>query len=124
MPIHVRFEGEIVVLSNVGRMMNDPRYFDAGQEVRDLLAEGSRSFIIDFRGVGEPGAPLLGILMTITRAIRKEKGEVVLAGLRQDMLKYLDEMRMEDFWEVFRSVGEAKGHFNRHRDAGDDAGRD
>jgi anti-sigma B factor antagonist len=113
MPLHVRFDGDIAILSNVGRMMNDPRYFDAGREVRDLLSEGFRAFVIELRGVGETGSPLLGLLMTVTRQIRQHGGEVVLAGVSRSMEKFLDEMRMEEFWDVFRSVEEAKGHFVR-----------
>jgi anti-sigma B factor antagonist len=111
MPLHFRCDGEIAILSNVGRLMNDPRYFDAGQQVKELLSEGFRTFIIELRGVGETGSPLLGLLMTMTRQIRKDGGEVVLAGVSRSMEKFLDEMRMEEFWDVFRSVEEAKWHF-------------
>jgi anti-anti-sigma regulatory factor len=118
MPIHVRFDGDIAILSNVGRVMNDPRYVDAGREVRDLLSQGFRSFVIELRGVGEPGSPLLGLLVTITRQVRKEGGEVVLAGVSREVEKFLIEMRMEEFWDVFHNVEEAKGHFIRRDDAG------
>jgi anti-anti-sigma factor len=117
MPLHIRFDGDIAILSNIGRLMNDPRYFDAGQEVRDLLSEGFRNFVIELRGVGETGSPLLGLLMTMTRQIRQHGGEVVLAGVSRSMEKFLDEMRMEEFWDVFRNVEEAKGHFVRQNDS-------
>jgi anti-anti-sigma regulatory factor len=110
MPIHVRFDGDVVVLSNLGRTMNDPRYFDAGREVRELLSDGFRSFVLELRGVRDPGPPFLGLLVTITRQSRKEGGEIVLAGMGRDVEKLLDEMRMEDHWDVYRNVEEAKGH--------------
>ena len=113
MPLHVRFDDDIAILSNVGRLMNDPRYFDAGREVADLLAQGFRAFIIELRGVGETGAPLLGLLMTMTRQIRQLGGDVVLAGVSRSMEKFLDEMRMDEFWEIYRGVGDAMGHFSR-----------
>src|SRR4051812_38150937 len=93
--------------------MNDPRYSDAGLVVRELLAEGARAFVIELRGVGETGAPLLGVLMTMTREIRRQGGEVVLAGLNRGMEKFLEEMQMDEFWDVYRNVGEAKEHFVR-----------
>src|SRR4051812_26080447 len=80
MPLHVRFVDDVAILSNLGRLMNDPRYSDAGRVVADLLSEGFRAFVIELRGVGETGAPLLGVLMTMTRQIRQEGGEIVLAG--------------------------------------------
>ena len=90
MPLQVRFDGDVAILSNVGRTMNDPRYFDAGQEVRDLLAQGFRSFVIELGRVNDPGSPLLGLLMTMPRQIRKEGGEIVLVGMSRDMEKYLE----------------------------------
>jgi anti-sigma B factor antagonist len=117
MPLHIRCDGDIAILSNVGRLMNDPRYVDAGRQVRDLLAEGFRAFVIELRGVGETGSPLLGLLMTMTRQIRRDGGEVVLAGVSRSMETFLDEMRMEEFWDVFRSVEEAMGHFVGQNDA-------
>jgi hypothetical protein len=113
MPLHIRFDGPIAILSNVGRMMNDPRHFDAGREVRELVAQGSRCFIIELREVGETGPPLLGLLMTMTREIRRNGGEVVLAGLSRSLEKYLGEMQMEEYWEVYRNVEEAKRHLAR-----------
>jgi hypothetical protein len=111
MPIHVRFEGDVAILSNVGRSMNDPRYLDAGQEVRELLSQGCRSFVVELSGIHAPGPPLLGVLMTVTRQVRKERGEVVLANLSRDMKTFLDEMRLEEFWDVYRDVAQATGHY-------------
>jgi anti-anti-sigma regulatory factor len=116
MPLHARFDGDIVVLCNVGRGMNDPRYVDAGHEVRGLLDDGFRRFVIELRNVGETGPPLLGLLMTMTRQIRQRGGEVVLAGLSRSMKDLLVEMRMEEYWEVFRGVREAVEDFRRRGD--------
>lgn len=113
MPLHARFDGDIVILSNWGRSMNDPRYVDARLEVQDLLDEGCRKFIVELRGIGETGPPLLGLLMTVTRLIHRHRGEVVLAGLSRSMEHFLDEMYLEDYWDVFQNVREAEAFFRR-----------
>ena len=113
MPLQVRIEGDVAILSNVGRSMNDPRYPDAGKEVAALLDEGLTRFIGELRGVGEVGPPLLGLLMTITRLIRGRGGELVLAGVGRTLERYLEEMMMEEYWEMFRDVHEARTHFAR-----------
>lgn len=113
MPLHIRFDGEIAVLSNLGRSMNDPRYPDAGREVAGLVDEGYRKFILELRDVGEVGPPLLGLLMTITRRVRGRGGEVVLAALSRALVRYFEEMLLEDYWEMFRDVDEAGGYFTR-----------
>ena len=47
-----------------------------------------------------------------------EGGEIVLVGLSRNVEKFLDEMRMEEFWEVFHNVEEAKGHLIGQTDSG------
>ena len=53
--------------------------------------------------------------MTITREIRAAKGEAVLAHPSRDVEKYLAMMQLDDYWDVFGTVEEAKGFF-RHNE--------
>ncbi len=116
MPVHIRFDGDVVVLSNFARLMNDPRYVDAAREVGEMIEQGSRQFVIDLTGFRETGASFLGVLMTITRRIRQGHGEAVLAHPSREMEQFLlGEMQMEEFWDIFPSVAEAVA-FYRDRD--------
>ena len=45
--MNVRFEGDVTVLSNFGRLVNDPRHFDAARDLGMLLDEGHRLFVLD-----------------------------------------------------------------------------
>jgi anti-sigma B factor antagonist len=112
MPVHVRFGGSVVVLSNFGGLMNDPRHFDAIRDVQDLLDQGHRDFVLELRGIGELGPGGLGVLVTITRLVRRHDGEVVLARPSRSMEKLIDEMQMDTYWEVFPSVEEAAASFD------------
>ena len=108
MPLNVRFDGDVVILSNFARLMNDPRYVDASRDLGDLLEGGSRQFVIDLTGVRETGASFLGLLMTLTRRIRQQRGEVVLAHPSREMEAFLlGEMQMEEYWDILPSVQEA-----------------
>jgi anti-anti-sigma regulatory factor len=108
MSVNVRFDGDVVVLSNFARLMNDPRYVDASRDLGDLLERGSRQFVIDLTGVRETGASFLGLLMTLTRRIRQQRGEVVLAHPSREMEAFLlGEMQMEEYWDILPSVQEA-----------------
>jgi len=107
MAINVRFAGEVAVLSNFARLMNDPRHFDAGRDVRELIDGGCRRFVLEMGNVRETGATVLGLMMTLTRQIHAARGEVVLANVEKAMEKYLDEMRMDDYWDVFDDAEEA-----------------
>src|SRR5579871_4445680 len=116
MAMNVRIDGGLAVLSNIGRLMNDPRHFDAGREVEDLLNEGVRAFVIELREVGSLGPSGLGLLTTITRAVRRDGGELVLAGVRPALAKYVEEMGMDTYWDVFTDVDDARAFFLRRGD--------
>jgi anti-sigma B factor antagonist len=107
MPINVRIDGPVAILSNISRLMNDPRHFDAIKEVDELIEQGLRSFIIELREVGTIGSAGLGLLTTITREIRRNGGEVALASVRPALERYLEEMRMDTYWDVHENVEEA-----------------
>lgn len=116
MALHARIDGEVVVLSGLARLMNDPRYTSAVLEIDDLLDQGYRSYVLELRDVRETGAPMLGVLMTLTRHIRNSGGEILLAHPSRSVASLLAEMDMEEFWDVFGNVSEAVGFF-RHRGA-------
>ncbi len=117
MPLNVRFDGDVVVLSNFARLMNDPRYVDAVRDLGDLLDQGATKFVIDLTGVRETGASFLGLLMTLTRRIRQERAEAILANPRREMTAFLiDEMQMEEYWDIFPSIEEAVEFYRRGTD--------
>ena len=120
MAINVRFDGEVAVLSNIGRLMNDPRHFDAARDVGELLDQGYRGFVLEVGGVRETGATVLGLLTTLTRQVRRDGGEAVLANVTPPMEKYLDTMRMDAYWDVFDDAEQA-ADFLRRRGLGKSA---
>jgi anti-anti-sigma factor len=114
MPINMRVDGDVAVLSNFARLMNDPRYVDASRDVDDMLDQGLRNYVIALAGVHETGASFLGVLVTITREIRRRGGEVVVAHPSRDVEKYLNTMQMDEYWDVFASVEDAVRFFDGH----------
>ncbi len=108
MVVNGRIDGDVAVLSNFGGLLNDPRHFDAGRDVRDLLDRGVRKFILEMANIREMGTTSLGLMVTLTRQIRKEGGQVVLARPGRVVVDYIEAMRMDDYWDVAASVEEAK----------------
>jgi anti-sigma B factor antagonist len=113
MPLNVRIDGDVAILSNFGRLLNDPRYFDAGRDVKELLVQGYRKFVLELGGVKEMGATALGLLTTLTRQIRQHGGEAVLAHMNRDTENYINMMQMDSYWDFFAGVEEAKDFFRR-----------
>ncbi len=116
MPVNIMIEGDVVILSNFNRLMNDPRYIDAGRDIQELLEQGRKKFVLDLGGVRETGSSFLGLLMTITRRIQRRGGEVVLGHLSRQVEELLETMQMEDFWDVFPSVDAAIESFRHEPD--------
>jgi anti-anti-sigma factor len=111
MPMNIWEANGVVVLSNFARLMNDPRHFDAGRDLREYLDRGDRAFVLDLTGLRDLGSSVLGLLTTLTRQIRTEGGEAVLANVSPATEKSLDEMRMDIYWDVFPSIDEAAASF-------------
>ncbi len=115
MVLNARIEGDVVVLSNFGGLLNDPRHFEAGRDVRGLLDQGYRKFILEMANIRDLGDTALGLLMTLTRQIRQAKGgEIVLARPGKGVLAFLAEMQMEEYWTIFGTVEEAMKMFRRN----------
>ncbi len=109
--IHVTTDGDVVILGNFGRLMNDPRHVDAARDVRQLLEDGRRGFVLDLKNLREIGDAGLGLLTTITRLIRQYDGEAVLANVHKETERFLDEMRMDAYWEIFERDRDAVNYF-------------
>jgi|SRR5579883_1610165 len=118
MPINVRVDGDVVILSNIGRLMNDPRYVDAGRDVKELLDQGHCLFILELAGVRETGTTVIGLLTTLTRQVRQRGGELVLAKVGPALEEFIEAMRMDTYWDLFASVDEAKEYLLRSRGIG------
>lgn len=111
MALNIRLQDDVAIVSNFARLMNDPRYTSADLDVRRLAAEGFRKFVFELANVNETGDAFLGLLMTLTRSIRRAKGEVVLAHPSRGLSKTLEAMQLQDFWDVFPSVDAAREFF-------------
>jgi anti-sigma B factor antagonist len=113
MPLNIRVDGDIVIMSNFGRLMNDPRYIDASRDTSDFLEQGFTKFILDLGGFRETGTSFLGLLMTMTRRIRQHGAEAVLARLAPDTERFMSDMQLDDYWDIFKTVEEASRFFRR-----------
>jgi anti-anti-sigma factor len=111
MPLNIRVDDDIAIMSNFERLMGDPRYVDAPRDATALLDQGFKKFILDLGGVRETGSGFLALLLTITRRIRQDGGEAVIAHAAPSVEKVLYDMRLDDYWDIFKDVEEASEFF-------------
>jgi anti-anti-sigma regulatory factor len=112
--MQVRMDGDVAVLSGVGPLMNDPRYPSAAGDLKELLEVGCRRFVLEASDIREAGSPLLGLLLTLTREVRHWRGELVLARPSRALRGAMEEMQLEEYWDVFETVDDALAFFRRH----------
>jgi anti-sigma B factor antagonist len=113
MPLNIRIDENLAILSNFGRLLNDPKHFDASRDLQELLDQGHRNVVLELGGIREMGSTSMGLLMTLTRLVRQHGGEVVLANASHDTEAFLDMMGMDVYWDLFESVDDAKEFFRR-----------
>jgi anti-anti-sigma regulatory factor len=116
MSLNLRVDDDIAVLSNVARLMNDPRYSTAVRDLDPLLDQGIRRFAIELAGVNETGSALMGLLMTLSRRIRSAGADVVLVRCSPAFRQFVQELQLDDYWELLPSLQEAHTYFARERD--------
>jgi len=113
MPVHIRIDGDLAILSNFGRLFNDPKHFDASRDLQEQLDLGYRKVVLELAGIREMGSTSMGVLMTLTRQVRQQGGEVVLANASRETEAFLEMMGMDAYWDLFDSVAEAKTYLQR-----------
>jgi len=116
MSLNLRIDGKLAVLSNIARLMNDPRYSTAARDLEPLLGQGIRRFAIELVNVNDTGSALVGLLMTLSRRIRAAGGDVVLVRCSPAVRHYLEEMQLDSYWEMLTDLEEAHTYFDRARD--------
>ena len=83
-PLLVSREGDVVLL-NIGEQL----VIRGRQEFRDVvlqeLEKGERKFVVDFARTGYIDSAGLGVLISISKQIRAEGGELTLTNLNDDL---------------------------------------
>ena len=116
MSLNLRIDNGVAVLSNIARLMNDPRYSTSSRDLEPLLADGIRRFAIELAGVHDTGSALVGMLMTLSRRVRSAGGDVVLVRCSPTVQAYLEEMQLDSYWEILSTLEEVHQYYDRARD--------
>ena len=115
MALNIRLDGDVAILSNFATADERPQIRrcrprrPASCSIRECATSSS-----SWPESRRPATSFLGVLMTITREIRRAGGEAVLAHPSRDVEKHLAMMQMDDYWDVFGTVDEAKEFFQRN----------
>jgi len=89
----------IVIVGVEGQLIVGNRQ-ELKQKVLDALEDGSRKFVIDFSKTGYIDSSGLGVLVSLSKKIREQGGELRLAGLNADLQTLFELTKLDTLFQI------------------------
>ena len=124
MSFSIKKEGEIVVVDVEGQLIVGNRQ-ELKQKVLDELERGEKKFLIDFSQTGYIDSSGLGVLVSLSKKIREQGGELRLANLNDDLKTLFELTKLDTLFQIADTRDRALSELlmPRHRPAPSRAGR-
>lgn len=100
----------VVVVSVDGQLIVGNRQ-ELKQKVLDALEAGDRKFLIDFTQTGYIDSSGLGVLVSLSKKIRDQGGDLRLAGLNEDLKTLFELTKLDTLFAITDSPAEALAAF-------------
>jgi anti-sigma B factor antagonist len=110
MGFEVHKEGDITVLDVEGQLIVGNRQ-ELKQRVLEELENGERQFLIDFDRTGYIDSSGLGVLVSLSKKIREQGGELRLANLNEDLRTLFELTKLDTLFQISSSRDEALSSF-------------
>jgi anti-sigma B factor antagonist len=110
MSFTVKNEHGVVTLGVDGQLIVGNRH-ELKQKVLDALEGGARRFVIDFTQTGYIDSSGLGVLVSLSKKIREQAGELRLAGLNEDLQTLFELTKLDTLFTITRTHQEAVASF-------------
>jgi anti-sigma B factor antagonist len=110
MAFTVRKQGGVQVIDVDGQLIVGNRQ-DLKQRVLDALEAGDRKFLIDFTRTGYIDSSGLGVLVSLSKKIRDEGGDLRLAGLNEDLKTLFELTKLDTLFAITDSADQALAAF-------------
>ncbi|OGT92459.1 MAG: hypothetical protein A2083_01415 [Gemmatimonadetes bacterium GWC2_71_9] len=81
------------------------------QKVLDALEAGERKFLVDFTKTGYIDSSGLGVLVSLSKKIRDEGGDLRLAGLNEDLRTLFELTKLDTLFAISDSAQDALSAF-------------
>ena len=99
-------KGDVVVVDVEGQLIVGNRQ-ELKQKVLERLERGDRKFIIDFSNTGYIDSSGLGVLVSLSKKIREQGGELRLASLNGDLRTLFELTKLDTLFKITDSHQEA-----------------
>ena len=102
--------GGVVVIEVDGQLIVGNRQ-ELKQRVLDALEAGDRKFLIDFTRTGYIDSSGLGALVSISKKVREQGGELRLCGLNEDLRSLFELTKLDTLFTITDSAEQALAGF-------------
>ena len=102
--------GGVLVIEVDGQLIVGNRQ-DLKQRVLDALEAGNRKFLIDFSRTGYIDSSGLGVLVSLSKKIRDEGGDLRLAGHNEDLKTLFELTKLDTLFAITDSAEQALAAF-------------
>src|SRR5262245_66058738 len=100
----------MVIMEVEGRVIVGNRQ-ELKQKMLDELEKGGRKFLIDFAKTGYIDSSGLGVLVSLSKKIREQGGDLRLANLNDDLKTLFELTKLDTLFAITRTPEEALGAF-------------
>ncbi|HVM42600.1 MAG TPA: STAS domain-containing protein [Gemmatimonadales bacterium] len=102
--------GGVLVIEVDGQLIVGNRQ-ELKQRVLDAIEAGDRKFLIDFSRTGYIDSSGLGVLVSLSKKIRDEGGDLRLAGLNEDLKTLFELTKLDTLFAITDSPEQALAAF-------------
>ena len=110
MSFDVQKKDGITVIDVKGQLIVGNRQ-ELKQRVLDELETGARRFLVDFSGTGYIDSSGLGVLVSLSKKIREQGGELRLANLNDDLRTLFELTKLDTLFHIASNREEALASF-------------
>src|SRR5260370_28298647 len=100
----------VVVVGGDGRLMVGNGQ-ELKQKVLDALDVGAKKFVLDFTRTGYIDSSGLGVLVSLSKKIREQGGDLRLAGLNEDLQTLFELTKLDTLFAIAKTPAEALAAF-------------
>jgi anti-sigma B factor antagonist len=99
MGFRVLQNGEVTLVEVEGQLIVGNRQ-ELKQQVLDRLEAGDRKFVIDFANTGYIDSSGLGVLVSLSKKIREQGGELRLSSLNEDLRTLFELTKLDTLFRI------------------------
>ena len=106
MGFQVEKQGDVTVVDVEGQLIVGNRQ-ELKQRVLEQLDHGDRKFVVDFSRTGYIDSSGLGVLVSLSKKIREQGGDLRLANLNEDLRTLFELTKLDTLFKIADSRQEA-----------------